>query len=105
MADFGATDLDAFRETVRRDLAQMYPSELLDPAVKSDPEAVWGGRAFVGSNDPQITWMTRMAAKGWTTPSWPSTYGGGGLSPDEARVLENELATGGYRPPVLAFGI
>ena len=105
MADFGATDLDAFRETVRRDLAQMYPSELLDPAVKSDPEAVWGGRAFVGSNDPQITWMTRMAAKGWTTPSWPSAYGGGGLSPDETQVLENELAAGGYRPPVLAFGI
>ncbi len=105
MADFGATDLDAFRDTVRRQLAEMYPAELRDPAVKSDPEAVWGGRAFVGSKDPQITWMKRMAAKGWTTPSWPSAYGGGGLSPDEARVLERELAAGSYRPPVLAFGI
>ena len=105
MADFGATELDAFAVEVREQLAAMYPPELRDPQAKSDPEAVWGGRAFEGSDDPQIVWMKRMAAKGWTTPTWPKEYGGGGLTPAQARVLEKEMAAGKYRPPVLAFGI
>ena len=105
MADFGATDLDAFRKEVREQLEAMYPAELRDPDVKSDPEAVWGGRAFAGSADPQIVWMKRMAEKGWTTPTWPKEYGGGGLTAEQARVLEKEMAAGKYRPPVLAFGI
>jgi len=105
MADFGATDLDAFGKAVRQELEAMYPAELRDPKARTDPEAVWGGRAFEGSDDPQIVWMQRMAAKGWTTPTWPKEYGGAGLSPAEARVLDRELAAGKYRPPVLAFGI
>ncbi|WP_337188489.1 acyl-CoA dehydrogenase family protein [Phenylobacterium sp.] len=105
MADFGATDLDAFAREVRAELEATYPPELREPDAKTDPEAVWGGRAFIDSDDPQIVWMRRMAAKGWTTPTWPKEYGGGGLSAEEARVLERELARGGYRPPVLAFGI
>lgn len=105
MADFGTTDLDAFAKAVRAELEAMYPVELRDPKAKTDPEAVWGGRAFEGSDDPQIVWMQRMAAKGWTTPTWPKEYGGAGLSAAEARVLERELAAGKYRPAVLAFGI
>jgi alkylation response protein AidB-like acyl-CoA dehydrogenase len=105
MADFGAADLDAFRKDVRAWLEANYPAELNDPKAKTDPEAVWGGRRFIGSDDPQIVWMQRMAAKGWTTPTWPKEYGGGGLSSAEARVLEQELARMKARPAVLAFGI
>jgi alkylation response protein AidB-like acyl-CoA dehydrogenase len=105
MADFGATELDAFAREVREELAAMYPPELKDPDVKTDPEAVWGGRRFEGSDDPQVVWMRRVAAKGWTTPTWPEAYGGAGLSPAQARVIERELAAGKYRPPLLAFGI
>lgn len=105
MADFGAADLDAFRTEVREQLKAMYPDALRAGRPSSDPEAVWGGRAFAGSSDPQILWMSRMAAKGWTTPTWPVEYGGGGLTPEQARILEKELAAGGYRPPLLAFGI
>ncbi len=64
MADFGSTELDAFAAEVRKELAAMYPPELRDPQAKSDPEAVWGGRAFEGSADPQVTWMKRMARQG-----------------------------------------
>ena len=105
MADFGATDLDAFRKDVREQLQAMYPAELRQTDSGSDPEAVWGGRTFTGSGDPQIIWMNRMAAKGWTTPTWPREYGGGGMTADEARIFEQEMAVGKYRPPVLAFGI
>jgi len=105
MADFGATELDAFRKEAREWLAANYPAELKDPGARTDPEAVWGGRAFIGSADPQITWMNRMAAKGWTTPTWPAEYGGGGLSGAQAKVLDQELAAIQARPAVLAFGI
>ena len=87
MADFGATDLDAFRTDVREQLMAMYPAELRENRTNSDPEAVWAGRAFAGSSDPQIIWMNRMAAKGWTTPTWPREYGGGGMSAEEGRIF------------------
>jgi len=105
MADFGADKLDAFAVEVSDWLKANYPAELRDPKVKSDPEAMWGGRAFAGSDDPQIVWMRRMAAKGWTAPTWPAEYGGGGLSAAEARVLERELSKGGYHTPLASFGI
>ncbi|WP_372785800.1 acyl-CoA dehydrogenase family protein [Phenylobacterium sp.] len=105
MADFGAADLDAFRSEVRAWLEASYPAELRDPAAKTDPEAVWGGRAFAGSEDPQSVWMRRAAEKGWTAPTWPKEYGGGGLNAQQARVVEQEIAAGRYRPPLLSFGI
>ncbi|HEX7886912.1 MAG TPA: acyl-CoA dehydrogenase family protein [Phenylobacterium sp.] len=105
MADFGATQLDAFAVEVRNELAATYPPELRDRKASTDPEAVWAGRAFAGSGDPQIAWMKRMAAKGWIAPTWPKEYGGAGLSAAEARVIERELAAGKYRAPLASFGI
>jgi alkylation response protein AidB-like acyl-CoA dehydrogenase len=46
-----------------------------------------------------------MAAKGWTVPDWPKEYGGGGLSPPEAKVLKEEMQALGCRPPLTSFGI
>ncbi|HLI67940.1 MAG TPA: acyl-CoA dehydrogenase family protein [Caulobacteraceae bacterium] len=105
MADFGADQLEAFRAEASEWLAANYPAVLKDPRAKTDPEAIWGGRAFAGSDDPQITWLHRMAEKGWTAPTWPKAYGGGGLSAAEARVLEREIARGGYRTPLASFGV
>ena len=98
MADFGG-ELDAFRLEVRDWLKASYPPELASP-VAGREEAMWGGRR---PHDPQIVWMKRVAAKGWTAPAWPTQYGGGGLTPDKARVVEQELAR--YRPPLVSFGI
>jgi alkylation response protein AidB-like acyl-CoA dehydrogenase len=105
MADFGADQLEAFRAEVDGWLKANYPAELRDPNAKTDPEAIWGGRAFAGSDDPQIVWMRRAAEKGWTAPTWPAAYGGGGLSAAEARVVEHEIARGGYRSPLTSFGL
>ncbi len=105
MADFGGAELEAFRAEVRSWLDANYPPELRKPDAKTDPEAVWGGRAFEGSGDPQIVWMRRMAEQGWTAPTWPKEYAGGGLSPQQARMLDQELAAGRYRPALLSFGL
>jgi alkylation response protein AidB-like acyl-CoA dehydrogenase len=105
MADFGGGDTDAFRDEVKAWLEANYPAELRDAKAKTDPEAMWGGRAFAGSSDPQIVWMQRMAEKGWTAPTWPQAYGGGGLTPAQARVLDQELSAGRYHSPLASFGL
>ena len=105
MADFGGADLDEFRTEIRDWIAANYPAELKAKAAPTDPEAVWGGRAFAGSDDPQIRWLRAMASQGWTAPTWPKAYGGGGLSSAEAKVLEKELSAAGCRPALMSFGL
>src|ERR1700730_14105569 len=46
-----------------------------------------------------------MALQGWTVPTWPKQYGGGGLSAAEARVLEEEMRRLNCRSPLQSFGI
>jgi alkylation response protein AidB-like acyl-CoA dehydrogenase len=46
-----------------------------------------------------------MAEKGWTVPTWPTEYGGGGLSRDEDRVLAEEMSRIRARSPLQSFGI
>ena len=46
-----------------------------------------------------------MAERGWTAPTWPREYGGGGLSEEEGKVLAQEMAKLGVRPPLVGFGL
>ena len=105
MADLGADDLEAFRSDVRAWLEANYPAALRDPGADIDQEAVWGGRKRQGSTDPISLWRSRLAEKGWTAPTWPKDYGGGGLSAAEARVLNQEMTRGGYAMALASFGV
>jgi alkylation response protein AidB-like acyl-CoA dehydrogenase len=49
-------------------------------------------------------WLERMAERGWTVPTWPKEYGGGGLSPAEAKVLFQEMARISARSPLMGMG-
>jgi alkylation response protein AidB-like acyl-CoA dehydrogenase len=104
MADFGG-DAEAFRTDLRAWLEANYPAALKDPKAPVDPEAMWGGRAFDGSDDLQIQWLRAASAKGLTAPTWPTQYGGGGLTAEQARIVEQELSRGRYRPPLASFGV
>ena len=56
-------------------------------------QGVWGGRALrLDPSADEKLWLERMAARGWTAPTWPKEYGGGGLSAEEAKVLAEEMA-------------
>ena len=46
-----------------------------------------------------------MGARGWTVPTWPKEYGGGGLSKAEGKVLAQEMKRIGARSPLSSFGI
>ena len=66
---------------------------------------VWGGRHPKFPSDDARLWLTRMAERGWTAPTWPRVYGGGGLTPDEATILDEELRALGCREALKSFGL
>jgi alkylation response protein AidB-like acyl-CoA dehydrogenase len=98
------TDLDVFRAETRAWLETNYPSSLQEPGDLDD-DSIWGGRNAVYSNPDGKLWLDRMAARGWTAPTWPKEVGGGGLSADEARVLNQELGRIKARPALMSFGL
>ncbi len=71
----------------------------------TEDDIVWGGRNPSFPSQDAKVWLERMAVRGWTVPEWPQEYGGGGLSPEEARILREEMQRLGCRPPLYSFGI
>ena len=49
-------------------------------------------------------WLDRMIEKGWTAPTWPTEYGGGGLDTDEYMTLIQEMRRIGARTPLAGMG-
>jgi len=96
--------LETFRREVRAWLEANCPPEMRQPVI-DDSDVCWGGRNWKFKNEAQKVWLERMAERGWTVPEWPKEYGGGGLSKEEARVLREEMAALGCRPPLTSFGI
>ncbi|MBL6853320.1 MAG: acyl-CoA dehydrogenase family protein [Alphaproteobacteria bacterium] len=103
------SDLEAFRTETRAWLEANCPPSMrggADIAVTDDDDnSIWGGRKAQFKNPEQKLWLDRMGAKGWTAPTWPKEYGGGGLSNAEARVLQQELGRIKARPALMSFGL
>jgi len=66
---------------------------------------VWGGKDPTFPNHDAKLWLEAMGSKGWTCPTWPKKYGGGGLTHEENMVLRQELARINARPALVSFGI
>lgn len=96
--------LEQFRHDTRAWLEQNCPPQMREPAV-TESDLYWGGRRAQFSSEAQQQWFERMVQRGWTVPQWPTTYGGGGLSSDEARVLREEMARLKCHSPLVSFGI
>ena len=94
------TDLQAFREETKDWLETNCPPEMRKPG-----DVCWGGRNPQFSHPDQEIWLERMGDKGWTCPTWSSEYGGGGLSKDENKILQEEMSAIGARSPLGSFGI
>jgi len=96
--------VEEFRTEVRDWLEANCPQSMRMPMDSLD-DACWGGRKFQFASEDQRLWMERCADKGYTVPTWPKEYGGGGLSKDEAKVLQQEMDSIGARAPLTSFGI
>ena len=97
------TDLIAFRLETRAWLEAHCP-----PIMRTwmpEDEQVAGGKQAAYVRPEQKIWLDRMAAKGWTAPTWPTRYGGGGLAAEEALILDEEMQDLGCRTPLRGMGL
>jgi len=97
-------ELEQFRSDVRAWLEANCPESMRHP-YRSEADICWGGRDWKFQSDDQQAWLRRMAEKGWTAPSWPVQYGGGGLDREHAKILKQELKRINARAPLYSFGI
>ena len=95
--------MEAFRKEVRAWLKDNYPASMR--GAVSEQDIVWGGRNPTFPDEDAKNWLVAMGEKGWTCPTWPKEYGGGGLSHEENMILQSELARIKARPALISFGI
>ena len=94
------SDDNAFRAEARDWLAANFP-----PTLKGRDFAL---ASVEGPGSPDAdaeAWRVAMGSKGWGTPTWPTQYGGGGLSTAQARILQQEMARIGASNPIGGMGV
>ena len=97
-------ELEQFKSEVRAWLEANCPESMRQP-YRTEVDVCWGGRNYKFQSDDQQAWLQRMSEKGWTAPSWPIRYGGGGLDRAHAKILKQELKRIDARAPLYSFGI
>jgi len=98
------SDLNTFRQETRTWLNENCPASCQgDDNIL--PDILWGGRRQIIEEPDVQSWMDRLVAQGWTIPSWPKEYGGGGLSSEQSKVLAEEMSAIGTYSPLYSFGI
>ncbi len=98
-------ELDRFRAEARDWIESHAPAAIR--GIPSDVEGAgnWGGRKATYDPPEMKQWLDVAAEHGFTAPSWPAEYGGGGLSQAHAKVLQQELALAKVPPPLTGFGL
>lgn len=96
-------DTDTFRAETRAWLQAHCPPAMRQPLTQE--EIVWSGSEITFGNDDQRVWFERMRDRGWFAPDWPKELGGGGLTPKQARIVEQEMQRLSCRPPQFNLGV
>lgn len=92
--------LEEFREETRAWLGENCP-----PGARGPGEVSSGGnRVPIESADTRL-WLERCAEKGFTVPTWPTAYGGAGLTKEEFLVLLEEMRGLDARVPLTGMGV
>ena len=76
----------AFREEVSGWLAENFPPTLKGLSLNFESPPT--GEIVA---DLEV-WRQRLASQGWGAPTWPTEYGGAGLSQADAKVIAEEMA-------------
>jgi len=98
------SDLETFRSETAAWLDANAPSSIRNqPGGELD--GTWGGKKATYPNPDMKVWLDVCAEKGFTAPTWPVEYGGGGLSNAEAKVLAQEMARLKLPAPLIGFGL
>jgi alkylation response protein AidB-like acyl-CoA dehydrogenase len=90
---------DTFRTEVREFVEANCPQSMRNQVVHFE-------NAYeVYNTDDARQWRDKMAERGWTAPTWPKEYGGGGLDYEENRTLQEQMAAIKALPPLAGMGI
>lgn len=96
-------DPTAFRAEATAWLREHVPPALIGTR-KGAFDGYWGGRRGAPSDD-QRRWLEVALTRGWTAPTWPKEYGGGGLTPAQGRELRAAMRELSVPPPLVGFGL
>ncbi|MBK89075.1 MAG: acyl-CoA dehydrogenase [Gammaproteobacteria bacterium] len=94
-----AAELREFRQDVSGWLAENCPNGAKGPGQQSI-----GSTKITLERDVAL-WLERCAEKGFTAPTWPTEYGGGGLSNAQAKILYEEMGAMNARTPLVGMGM
>jgi len=91
--------LEEFRQETRQWLADHCPESIRGQGI-----SYAGGSKEVIDNADFNTWFGHCVKRGYTVPSWPTTYGGAGLSVEEAKILTEEMRSIKAPLPLVGMG-
>ena len=92
-------ELREFRQDVTGWLAENCPEGAKGPGQQAN------GSTKITLESDVALWLERCAEKGFTAPTWPTEYGGGGLSDAEAKILYEEMGAISARTPLVGMGM
>ena len=94
------SDLEVFRAETKTWIQENFPASLKGSGMGLEGETDDASRADFE------TWRQRLAEKGWGAATWPTEYGGAGLSDAEARIVRQEMGRqGAFNPIPLIAGM
>lgn len=89
----------AFRRQVREVIGRSLPERYREMAAKGGPgERQWEfdrKSDEPGAREAAVAWHGALHEHRWVAPHWPREYGGGGLTPMEQFILNQEIARAG----------
>ena len=92
-----------FREETRAWLDAHCPPSMRTPMPADEHPG--GGRRATYKNPETRQWLTVMAERGFTAPTWPKEFGGAGLNVEENRIFREEMSRINARQPLLGMGL
>ncbi|MBW1832790.1 MAG: acyl-CoA dehydrogenase [Deltaproteobacteria bacterium] len=99
------SDLEEFREDARAWVRENAPDSLRGTSGSGPFEGYWGGSKCEETDPDLLRWRDLGIEKGWTAPSWPKEYGGGGLSHEHEEIIHAEMKAIGVPRPVAGQGL
>ncbi|MEY2478988.1 MAG: hypothetical protein QOG87_4303 [Actinomycetota bacterium] len=85
--DAGVMTDEELRDRVVAWLRENLPPAWVEAVDSGNAEGLREARRLVEYHD----WCARLGEAGWATPTWPKEYGGAGLEPGQARIVNDEL--------------
>jgi alkylation response protein AidB-like acyl-CoA dehydrogenase len=96
------TELDSFRTEIRSYLEQVPKSLHGRPMMMAE---MAGEEEAAEIRADRKRYLELMADRGFTAPMWPREYSGGGLSPAQARALQEEIMRLRLPPALMGMGL